>query len=275
MPRLINRVISSLSSCTAGWLGAGVADCGTEIGTAFVAGTVSLAGGIGCIGWFIADSPVTSAFNAAPATRSTFGRTSGANWAFGAASSLGSGVKSGAGAGVAAIAASAGSGVTSGAGAGVAATAASAGSTLAGISGAASALGSILGGSSRFAWAADWTLAGSSASAWAAGSISARISGAASAVGSILADIGPAQLVSYSMTSSARASTDGGIVRPSALAVLRLIASWYLVGVCTGRSAGFSPLRMRSTYSAARPYWSTRSGPYETKPPLVTKTGSE
>jgi hypothetical protein len=26
-----------------------------------------------------------------------------------------------------------------------------------------------------------------------------------------------------------------------------LIASWYLVGACTGRSAGFSPLRMRST----------------------------
>jgi hypothetical protein len=31
------------------------------------------------------------------------------------------------------------------------------------------------------------------------------------------------------------------------LAVFRLITSWYLVGACTGRSAGFSPLRMRST----------------------------
>src|SRR5262245_46530990 len=51
----------------------------------------------------------------------------------------------------------------------------------------------------------------------------------------------------YSITSSARASTDGGTVRPSALAVLRLITSSYLVGACTGRSAGFSPLRMRST----------------------------
>ena len=40
---------------------------------------------------------------------------------------------------------------------------------------------------------------------------------------------------------------DGGMVRPSALAVLRLITSSYLVGACTGRSAGFSPLRMRST----------------------------
>jgi hypothetical protein len=34
--------------------------------------------------------------------------------------------------------------------------------------------------------------------------------------------------------------------RPRAFAVLRLIAVSYLVGVCTGRSAGFLPLRMRS-----------------------------
>ena len=39
----------------------------------------------------------------------------------------------------------------------------------------------------------------------------------------------------------------GGTVRPSAFAVLRLTASSYLVGACTGRSAGFSPFRMRST----------------------------
>ena len=51
----------------------------------------------------------------------------------------------------------------------------------------------------------------------------------------------------YSITSSARASSVGGTSRPSALAVLRLITSSYLVGACTGRSAGFSPLRMRST----------------------------
>jgi hypothetical protein len=35
-------------------------------------------------------------------------------------------------------------------------------------------------------------------------------------------------------------------VQPSVLAVLRLMTSSYLVGFCTGRSAGFSPLRMRS-----------------------------
>src|SRR5262249_23108486 len=52
---------------------------------------------------------------------------------------------------------------------------------------------------------------------------------------------------SHSITSSARARRVDGISMPSALAVLRLIASSYLVGACTGRSAGFSPLRMRST----------------------------
>src|SRR5262249_59486198 len=51
----------------------------------------------------------------------------------------------------------------------------------------------------------------------------------------------------HSITSSARASNAGGTGRPSALAVLRLITSSYFVGACTGRSAGFSPLRMRST----------------------------
>jgi hypothetical protein len=52
---------------------------------------------------------------------------------------------------------------------------------------------------------------------------------------------------SHSITSSARASTVVGISRPSALAVFRLMTSSYLVGACTGRSAAFSPLRMRST----------------------------
>src|SRR5262249_22129338 len=51
----------------------------------------------------------------------------------------------------------------------------------------------------------------------------------------------------HSITSSARAGSVSGTVRPIAFAVLRLITSSYLVGACTGRSAGFSPLRMRST----------------------------
>src|SRR5262249_33997697 len=51
----------------------------------------------------------------------------------------------------------------------------------------------------------------------------------------------------HSLTSAARASSVSGAVRPRAFAVLRLITSSYFVGACTGRSAGFSPLRMRST----------------------------
>ena len=51
----------------------------------------------------------------------------------------------------------------------------------------------------------------------------------------------------HSITSSARARSVGGTSSPSALAALRLITSSYLVGAWTGRSAGFSPLRMRST----------------------------
>ena len=51
----------------------------------------------------------------------------------------------------------------------------------------------------------------------------------------------------YSITSSARSSSEAGTVRPSVFAVLRLITSWYFVGACTGRLAGLSPLRMRST----------------------------
>src|SRR5262249_54075282 len=50
----------------------------------------------------------------------------------------------------------------------------------------------------------------------------------------------------HSMTSSARASRVAGTSRPSALAVFRLTTVSYLVGVWTGRSPGFSPLRIRS-----------------------------
>ena len=53
--------------------------------------------------------------------------------------------------------------------------------------------------------------------------------------------------VFYSMTWSARPSTDGGIVRPSALAVFRLMTSSNFVGCSTGRLAGFAPLRILST----------------------------
>ena len=51
----------------------------------------------------------------------------------------------------------------------------------------------------------------------------------------------------YSMTSSARSRIDGGTARPSALAVLRFTTISNLTGSWTGRSAGFSPRKMRST----------------------------
>lgn len=50
---------------------------------------------------------------------------------------------------------------------------------------------------------------------------------------------------SYSITSSASASSDGGTVRASALAVFRLMTNSNLVGCRTGRSTVFSPLRIR------------------------------
>jgi hypothetical protein len=51
----------------------------------------------------------------------------------------------------------------------------------------------------------------------------------------------------YSITSSAAISKPGGTVRPSSFAVLRFTTVSYLVGTCTGRSAGFAPRRIRST----------------------------
>src|SRR5215472_739422 len=49
----------------------------------------------------------------------------------------------------------------------------------------------------------------------------------------------------HSITSSASASTCGGMSRRNALATTRLMISSNLVVWATGRSAGFSPLRMR------------------------------
>src|SRR6516162_3778580 len=65
----------------------------------------------------------------------------------------------------------------------------------------------------------------------------------------------------HSITSSAVNRSVGGIVRPSVLAVARLITSSYLVGCWKGRSPAFSPRRTRSTYDAAPRYCSTRSVP--------------
>jgi hypothetical protein len=51
----------------------------------------------------------------------------------------------------------------------------------------------------------------------------------------------------YSITSSARASSWSGTVSPSALAVLRLMMSLYLVGNWTGNSLTLAPRKRRST----------------------------
>ena len=48
----------------------------------------------------------------------------------------------------------------------------------------------------------------------------------------------------YSITSSARASSTGGIVNPSVLAVFRLITNSYLDACSTGRSPGLAPSRI-------------------------------
>src|SRR5262245_3866757 len=50
----------------------------------------------------------------------------------------------------------------------------------------------------------------------------------------------------HSITSSARASRGGGTVRPSALAVVRLMTRSNLVGCSTGISPGFVPRKILS-----------------------------
>jgi hypothetical protein len=52
----------------------------------------------------------------------------------------------------------------------------------------------------------------------------------------------------YSITLSVRASSEAGSVRPSAVAVLRLITSSNSVGCCTGRLAGFAQTHGRRTF---------------------------
>src|SRR5262245_32468488 len=76
--------------------------------------------------------------------------------------------------------------------------------------------------------------------------------------------------VHYWITSSARSSSGGGMVRPSALAVLRLMMNSNLLGCSTGRSAGFTPLRILPTNVAARRRNSIVSALYVRRPPAST-----
>src|SRR5205823_6485912 len=57
---------------------------------------------------------------------------------------------------------------------------------------------------------------------------------------------------SYSITSSARASSDAGRVKPNALAFCSLMNSSNLVGCSTGSSVGFASFRILSTKYAIR-----------------------
>ena len=65
----------------------------------------------------------------------------------------------------------------------------------------------------------------------------------------------------HSITSSARSSSDCGIARPSARAVLRLMTSSKRVGWTIGSSAGLSPLRTRAAYAPACRHTPAKSVP--------------
>jgi hypothetical protein len=68
---------------------------------------------------------------------------------------------------------------------------------------------------------------------------------------------------------------DCGIVRASALAVLRLMTNSYCVGDSTGRVAGLAPRRILSTYPAARRNCSLRRAEYDMSPPASVNSRSE
>jgi quercetin dioxygenase-like cupin family protein len=60
-------------------------------------------------------------------------------------------------------------------------------------------------------------------------------------------------LPAHSITSSARPSSENGKFIPSVLAVLTLMTSSTFVACITGRSAGFSPFRMRLVHPDIKP----------------------
>src|SRR5262249_28116504 len=84
----------------------------------------------------------------------------------------------------------------------------------------------------------------------------------------------------HSITSSARTSSAVGTVRPSALAVLRLTYSSILVACWTGRSAGFSPFRIRPgkkaplRYGTITPRAGPKRRPGAAKPPPLEADGT-
>src|SRR5262249_36501809 len=88
--------------------------------------------------------------------------------------------------------------------------------------------------------------------------------------GSRAAEQGDERATFHSITSSARASSVGGISRPMAFAALRLIVSSNFVGCSIGRSVGLAPCKIRLTYQAPRLNKSDRDVPYDIRPPAFT-----
>src|SRR5262245_37236225 len=70
----------------------------------------------------------------------------------------------------------------------------------------------------------------------------------------------------YSITSSARARSEGGMVRSSAFAAFMLFAGSNFVGCSIGKSAGLAPFAIWSTYSVVRWYIPVMLGPSDNKP---------
>jgi hypothetical protein len=76
----------------------------------------------------------------------------------------------------------------------------------------------------------------------------------------------------HSITSSPRASNDGGMVRFSKRAVFKLMYSSNRAGCSTGMSAGLAPLMILSICAAAGRVIAKRSGSRLTNPPAMTVT---
>jgi hypothetical protein len=67
-----------------------------------------------------------------------------------------------------------------------------------------------------------------------------------------VSDTKPTSLIHHSITSSARASSEVGTLRPSVLAVFKLMTSSNFVGRSIGSSAGLAPFSTLSTKAAHR-----------------------
>src|SRR2546421_10240882 len=76
----------------------------------------------------------------------------------------------------------------------------------------------------------------------------------------VLEAAGSSLAAPYSITRSARSSTDRGMLTPIFLAVLAFTTNSNLDGCSIGSSPGFAPLRILSTYPAARRKFSVIEG---------------